>query len=231
MAPGPEQLRQQTRSSPSQAGRNAHPNYDIDHAAALIIQQRPTNNPFRSGLEIAMLDCPSAGFAEFVRWLDDHTPGSGPDVICHGDLHPLNVLIDDRGSTWLLDGTTATIAPKEMDIGLTAGLLRCAPIVVRNCYAQSSSGSRNASPNPSSTRSEQPLQSTAMPSTGGKHCSTDGASQSCPRATPQRWRCRSRACVRNVRRRDAPASSAAHRCHAHTTATVSAEPGSSDDGR
>lgn len=101
--------------------------------AALVeadIESRLTNNPFRSGLEIAMLDCPSAGFAEFVRWLDDHTPDSGPDVICHGDLHPLNVLIDDRGSTWLLDWTTATIAPKEMDIGLTAGLLRCAPMAV-----------------------------------------------------------------------------------------------------
>ncbi len=27
-----------------------------------------------------------------ARWLADHPPGSAPDVICHGDLHPFNLL-------------------------------------------------------------------------------------------------------------------------------------------
>lgn len=94
------------------------------------VGSRVSNNPFRLRIESAVIECPSAGFAEFVRWLDDHAPDPGPQVICHGDLHPLNVLIDDGGTTWLLDWTTATIARKEMDIGLTTGLLRCAPIAV-----------------------------------------------------------------------------------------------------
>ncbi len=87
-----------------------------------------SKNPFRGGIDTAASESPAAGFAEVGRWLDDHAPVAGPDVICHGDLHPLNLLVDDQSETWLLDWTTATIAPKEMDIGLTAGLLRCAPI-------------------------------------------------------------------------------------------------------
>lgn len=87
-----------------------------------------SKNPFRGGIDTTASECPNAGFAEVGRWLDKHTPAPGPDVICHGDLHPLNLLIDERGASWLLDWTAATIAPKEMDIGLTAGLLRCAPI-------------------------------------------------------------------------------------------------------
>ena len=85
-------------------------------------------NPFRGRIDTAGTTNPNAGFTEVGRWLDEHAPVPGPDVMCHGDLHPLNLLIDDHGATWLLDWTTATIAPKEMDIGLTAGLLRCAPI-------------------------------------------------------------------------------------------------------
>ncbi len=94
------------------------------------IDQPTAGHPFRPGLDRAVRDCPTAGFGEFVRWLDDNKPEPRPEVICHGDLHPLNVVIDDHDATWLLDWTTATVAPKEMDIGLTAGLLRCAPIAV-----------------------------------------------------------------------------------------------------
>lgn len=94
------------------------------------IESLQSNNPFRPSVERAAIECPPAGFAKLIQWLDDHTPVHGAGVICHGDLHPLNVLVDDRGATWLLDWTTATIGPREMDIGLTAGLLRCAPIDV-----------------------------------------------------------------------------------------------------
>ena len=87
-------------------------------------------HPFRSIIENADAECPPAGFAEFIRWLDEHAPTPGADVICHGDLHPLNILIDHQGMAWLLDWTNATTGPKEMDIGFTAGLLRCAPIAV-----------------------------------------------------------------------------------------------------
>ncbi len=93
-----------------------------------VREGRISQNPFRGGIDTAASESPAAGFVEVGRWLDQHTPVPGPDVICHGDLHPLNLLVDAHGATWLLDWTTATIAPKEMDIGLAAGLLRCAPI-------------------------------------------------------------------------------------------------------
>lgn len=92
------------------------------------LEGRSSQNPFRGGIDTAASESPAAGFAEIGQWLDNHTLIPGPDVICHGDIHPLNLLIDEHGASWLLDWTTATIAPKEMDIGMTSGLLRCAPI-------------------------------------------------------------------------------------------------------
>ena len=103
--------------------------------ANTVSEGRSFQHPFRVGIDTVASETPSAGFAEVARWLDEHTPVPGPDVICHGDLHPLNILIDEHGVSWLLDWTTATIAPKEMDIGLTAGLLRCAPIAAPRILA------------------------------------------------------------------------------------------------
>ena len=139
---GPELLRlpRLLRRLPPMLAQTANALHAIDPdlvrtaLAQAAVASRVSDNPFRPRIDMAMHDCPSAGFAEFVRWLDDHEPNPGPDVICHGDLHPLNVLIDDCGATWLLDWTTATVAPKEMDIGLTAGLLRCAPIAVPKLF-------------------------------------------------------------------------------------------------
>lgn len=39
----------------------------------------------------------------------------GPLVLCHGDLHPSNVLMDDDGAGWLLDLENACLAPPEWD--------------------------------------------------------------------------------------------------------------------
>ena len=57
------------------------------------------------------------------------------DVICHGDLHPFNLLVDEHGEMIVLDWTGATIAAPEMDVGFTAALLRCAPIAVPRMIA------------------------------------------------------------------------------------------------
>jgi aminoglycoside phosphotransferase (APT) family kinase protein len=54
-----------------------------------------------------------------ARWLADHPPGPSPDVICHGDLHPFNLLADGDRVT-VLDWSTALLAPRAHDVGFTS---------------------------------------------------------------------------------------------------------------
>jgi aminoglycoside phosphotransferase (APT) family kinase protein len=64
-----------------------------------------------------------------VHWLREQRRDDATHVLCHGDLHPFNVLVDGA-NTWVLDWTAAVAAPREMDVGFTAGLLRCPPLAL-----------------------------------------------------------------------------------------------------
>ena len=57
--------------------------------------------------------------ADAGRWLAAHPPGPSPDVICHGDLHPFNLLADGDRVT-VLDWSTALLAPRAHDVGFTS---------------------------------------------------------------------------------------------------------------
>ena len=59
--------------------------------------------------------------------LATRTPMSGTPVICHGDLHPFNVLADPDGLT-LLDWTGALLADPCFDVALTELLLANPPL-------------------------------------------------------------------------------------------------------
>jgi aminoglycoside phosphotransferase (APT) family kinase protein len=67
--------------------------------------------------------------AEAGRWLEDHPPRPAPDVICHGDLHPFNLLADGDQVT-VLDWSTALLAPRAHDVGYTTLLLSEPPLSV-----------------------------------------------------------------------------------------------------
>ena len=54
-----------------------------------------------------------------ARWLTDHPPRPAPDAICHGDLHPFNLLADGDRIT-VLDWSTALLAPRAHDVGFTS---------------------------------------------------------------------------------------------------------------
>ena len=41
----------------------------------------------------------------------DPEPVDGATVICHGDLHPFNLLVDERGAVIVIDWTAAACAP------------------------------------------------------------------------------------------------------------------------
>ena len=64
-----------------------------------------------------------------ARWLADHRPAPAPDVICHGDLHPFNLLADGDRVT-VLDWSTALLAPRAHDVGFTSLLLSEPPLRV-----------------------------------------------------------------------------------------------------
>jgi aminoglycoside phosphotransferase (APT) family kinase protein len=62
-----------------------------------------------------------------ARWLTDHPPAPAPDVICHGDLHPFNLLADGDRVT-LLDWSAAMLAPRAYDVAFTSLLLSEPPL-------------------------------------------------------------------------------------------------------
>jgi aminoglycoside phosphotransferase (APT) family kinase protein len=76
----------------------------------------------------AQAGCP--GFADLAQWLRARRPVMTPVVVCHGDIHPFNMLETVDESFWLLDWTNASLCRREFDVGCTAALLNCAPIAV-----------------------------------------------------------------------------------------------------
>ena len=51
------------------------------------------------------------------------------DVVCHGDFHPLNVIVGTAGAT-VVDWTAARLGPAAFDVAFTALLLAHPPIAV-----------------------------------------------------------------------------------------------------
>jgi aminoglycoside phosphotransferase (APT) family kinase protein len=52
---------------------------------------------------------------------------SGEIVVCHGDLHPANLIVDEAGSVVLLDWEVAVLAPREYDVARSQLMLELIP--------------------------------------------------------------------------------------------------------
>jgi aminoglycoside phosphotransferase (APT) family kinase protein len=63
-----------------------------------------------------------------LEHLRETMPSQGRAVVCHGDFHPFNLLIDDAGKVTVLDWTGAAIAPAAFDVAFTGLLLRNPPL-------------------------------------------------------------------------------------------------------
>jgi aminoglycoside phosphotransferase (APT) family kinase protein len=63
-------------------------------------------------------------------WLETRKPAFDPAVVCHGDIHPFNMLVTDDGLFTMLDWTNGNLCRREYDVGFTAALLQCAPLEV-----------------------------------------------------------------------------------------------------
>jgi aminoglycoside phosphotransferase (APT) family kinase protein len=67
--------------------------------------------------------------ADAIQRLAEDQPPQGKSVVCHGDLHPLNLLATDSLIT-ILDWTAAIVAPPAFDVAFTRLLLRHPPLAM-----------------------------------------------------------------------------------------------------
>lgn len=68
------------------------------------------------------------GLTSSMRWLREHRPPpAARPVICHGDLHPQNVLMEGRRVTGVLDWPNTVVADAAFDIASTHTILRFVP--------------------------------------------------------------------------------------------------------
>ena len=81
-------------------------------------------------LQTMARDYGRADLVSAAQWLISSPLPPAPDVICHGDLHPFNILVDGA-DVCLLDWTTALLAPRAHDVAFTSLLLAEPPLRVR----------------------------------------------------------------------------------------------------
>jgi aminoglycoside phosphotransferase (APT) family kinase protein len=68
------------------------------------------------------------GLREALDWLLRTRPGEQRRVACHGDFHPLNLLVDAGCVTGVLDWTHAHVGEPEFDAAFAALMLRLWPL-------------------------------------------------------------------------------------------------------
>ena len=51
-----------------------------------------------------------------------------PDVVCHGDFHPLNIMVDENNGAVVIDWTDATLDDRHSDVARTHALLASAAV-------------------------------------------------------------------------------------------------------
>lgn len=66
--------------------------------------------------------------AQAAAWLQNNPPSPAQSVICHGDMHPFNVLVADDGRTTVLDWSASTFAPATYDLAFTSVMLGEPPL-------------------------------------------------------------------------------------------------------
>jgi aminoglycoside phosphotransferase (APT) family kinase protein len=74
-----------------------------------------------------LLSSGDTGVTGAARWLSSQSPYPHADVICHGDLHGFNLLLDKGRVRAVLDWELATLAPREYDVARTETLFALMP--------------------------------------------------------------------------------------------------------
>ena len=99
--------------------------------AALAATQIPKPEGTAS-LLAPLIDSPGVAYVETlqraVEWLQEHEPSIGSAVVCHGDLHPLNILAVGTDVKAIIDWTGARLADPAFDVACTRVLVAQAPL-------------------------------------------------------------------------------------------------------
>ncbi len=74
-----------------------------------------------------------ADLAGAARWLTGNPAPPAPEVVCHGDLHPFNLLADGEEVT-VLDWSAALLAPRAHDVAFTSLMLAEPPLLVHGVF-------------------------------------------------------------------------------------------------
>lgn len=112
------------RSMPRRLAQHAATLHTID-PGPLHDLPGPADLLGRIGNQVATIDQPD--LTTLADHLDRHRPGPGRPVVCHGDLHPFNILTHPEGDT-VLDWSSALIADPACDLAYTGLLLRHPPL-------------------------------------------------------------------------------------------------------
>jgi aminoglycoside phosphotransferase (APT) family kinase protein len=78
--------------------------------------------------KVAPLELPA--FRAAAAWLRGHRPPERRRVVCHGDIHPLNLMLEDGQVSALLDWTAALLTDPAFDVAYTAQILALWPLDV-----------------------------------------------------------------------------------------------------
>lgn len=65
-----------------------------------------------------------------ARWLIEHSPTPAAEVICHGDLHPFNLLVDGDRQVTVLDWSAALLGARSYDVAFTSLVIAEPPLPV-----------------------------------------------------------------------------------------------------
>lgn len=82
------------------------------------------------GLREGAARCGRDDLVAVADWLRAHPPAPAPTVVCHGDLHPFNLLVDTARNVTVLDWSAALTAPALYDVAFTGLILSEPPVAV-----------------------------------------------------------------------------------------------------
>jgi len=103
---------------------------DPDLVRGELMQVREASATVPGMISVLAQSAAESGRQDLVRaarWLTDHPPAPAPEVICHGDFHPFNLLADGERVT-VLDWSNALLAPRAYDVAFTSLLLSEPPL-------------------------------------------------------------------------------------------------------